>query len=142
MITIKRINIASAFKMGAALSALVWVILAVIIFILQTVTADEMTTGVYGSFLGIDFSDLFVIYICGIPVYAVCGLPIYAICGIPFYAVIGGVGATVIAWLYNVLVDWFDGGLEVKVLVHDETLTEWAKRSAEIAEWDERLRRQ
>jgi hypothetical protein len=142
MVTIKRINVASAFKVGAALSALVWVILAVIIFILQTVTADETTTGIYGSFFGIDFSHLFSIYIGGVPIYAVCGIPIYAVCGIPFYAVSGGIGAAAIAWLYNVLVDWFDGGIEVKVLVHDETLTEWARRSAEIAEWDERLRRQ
>jgi hypothetical protein len=99
--TIRRVDLASAFKLGAALGALLWALFGLLLVMFGSIissmaaaasqrgTGLTMAGGVVGSF-------------------------IFYLILIPVYAIMGGIGAVVYAFLYNLVAGWV-GGLQVEI---------------------------
>lgn len=104
MVTIKRVGVASAFKVGALTFALLWIVFGILgILLLLPLTAGISNLPAPTS----EFSragDLRQLtFISGLTTY---------LCGIPTYAVIGGVIGALYAIFYNLVAAWV-GGIEV-----------------------------
>lgn len=106
MVRIKRVSIGSAFKIGAILSALLWLLSAVFfLFIPALLLVDFSTTAgtsVNGTssveFLQFSGASLIFVFLCGVPVYAI----------------FGGLSAALTAFAYNLIAGWV-GGLEIEL---------------------------
>lgn len=110
-VQIKSIKIFTAFKVGAILSALMFVIGVVPVMLLQGlflgVAAVGSTTATYQqSSQGFDPSMLFA---GGLGIAGICvGIGL----GTVMYGVFGGIGAAIAAFVYNLTSGWV-GGIEV-----------------------------
>ncbi len=106
MYVINRIDVTSAFKVGAVVTALIWVVVGVLLVFLPTMFVGMISINPMGGtsymdssgFSAISMSVLCVMYICG---------------GIA-NAVMGGIMAALGAFLYNLVVRW-TGGLKIEL---------------------------
>jgi nitrate reductase NapE component len=118
MITIKHINVFTAFKVGVVWSALMWIVVALIFLVLQALIGNNTSsTYYYERSRSIDLDDILFVYLCGIPVYAI----------------LGGIGYAFSAWMYNVVAGWI-GGIEIDVELSGFLLADWFQRGQEYAE--------
>ena len=103
MQTIRHVAVGSAFKVGAALSALVFAVLGFFVVFLPGLFGASIlgallgNEGGHGAF-GVGFVGGLIAWIVGIVVYAIAG----------------GIGGAIYAWLYNIVAGWV-GGLEVDI---------------------------
>ena len=105
MKTIRRIGIASAFKIGAILSALVWAVLGLFWLVLMNLVFSAM-----GSMSVQDTGDSFGL-MAGFSIATSC---IFYFVNIALNAIIGGIGGALFAALYNLVAGWV-GGIEVEL---------------------------
>jgi hypothetical protein len=103
VVTIKKIGIGSAFRVGAVVSAILWLILGLFFLLFQSwfLTAAMSSPefgGQAGQFQGLGVMTLFFSYLCGIPLYAV----------------IGGLVGALYAFVYNLTAGWV-GGVQVQI---------------------------
>jgi len=94
MRTLLRIGVGSAFRLGFALSALIFIVLGLFIILLPALLGAGLVNDLLGSRLGI---------LGAILAYAF---------GIVIYGVIGGIALAFNAWVYNIAAGWM-GGLEI-----------------------------
>lgn len=95
MATVKRIGPGSAFKVGLALYGFLGLVLGVVFALISMVggsLAPAPQIGVLRMFFGV--GAIIVVPVC--------------------YGIIGGIGAVIIALLYNLVAGWV-GGLEVDI---------------------------
>jgi xanthosine utilization system XapX-like protein len=109
-VTIKNIGIASAFKIGAVISGLLFLVGVIPIFLLQ---GAFLSLAAYGSSASSTSTASAVTpgVIAGLGLAGACiGLGV----GTVIYALVGGVGAAIAAFVYNLTSGWI-GGLEVNL---------------------------
>lgn len=101
MHTVRRISIGSAFKVGAATYALMWVVFGGLLLLFQLAfggliasTGEQEALGAFGLMAG--------------------GGIIFYFIGIVLYGVLGGIGSAIAAFIYN-LVATMVGGLKVEM---------------------------
>lgn len=102
MVRIKSISIVSAFKIAAAISALLWVIFGGLLFVFPTILFFDAASfsGSVTTVDAIEFTGLSLLFIF--------------VCGVPIYAIIGGISGAVTALVYNLVASAI-GGLEVQL---------------------------
>lgn len=94
MRTLLRISVGSAFRLGFALSALIFIVLGFFFILLPGLLGAGMVNQLFDLRLGV----LGAILIYGL--------------GIFIYGVMGGIALALNAWLYNIAAGWM-GGLEI-----------------------------
>ncbi len=94
MRTLLRIGVGSAFRLGFALSALIFIVVGLFVILLPAL----LGAGLINNLMGMRFGILGAILV-------------YAF-GIVIYGVIGGVALAFNAWVYNIAASWM-GGLEI-----------------------------
>ena len=101
--TIHRVTISSAFKVGAVLSALLFLIFGFSLLLLPGLfgasvlgafMGDQGGMGAFGMGAGVSF----ILYLVGIVVYAI----------------LGGIGFAIEAWFYNIVAS-IVGGIEIEL---------------------------
>ncbi len=97
---LRRIDVLSAFKVGASLTALVWAILGLFFVLLSICGAGLMSSTFNRS--------------GGILTGGIVGSLVFYVILVVVYAIVGGVVGALYAWLYNVTVNW-TGGLQVDI---------------------------
>jgi hypothetical protein len=102
MRTIRRISIGSAFKVGAVLYGLLWVIVGGLLLLAQ-LAFGGMLAGAAGGRQG---AGMFGLFLGG-------GIVFYVI-GIVLYALFGGIFSAIAALFYNFAAGWV-GGLQVEM---------------------------
>ena len=108
MMTIERIDVGSAFRVGAVVSGLVGIFFAVLVGLLQlfALTGLDAISSVTSEF-GRSSSAFFT-------GFGVLSLVFGTVCGGIAFAILGGVTAAIYAFAYNLSARWF-GGLRVQV---------------------------
>jgi Transmembrane domain of unknown function (DUF3566) len=108
MVTIKRIGVGSAMKVGALLYALLFTVFGFIILGLQSLTLNALTSALnqQGSSSGISSG--------GLMAGGLAAFCIFYVLGVIFAAIGGGIGGAVTAFLYNLVANWV-GGLQVEL---------------------------
>ena len=101
MKTIRHISVGSAFKVGAVLTGLVFIVIGFFVVLLPALFGASLLGAMLGnqgggSAFGTGLISGVIIYILGIIVYAI----------------IGGISGAIDAWLYNIVAGWV-GGLEI-----------------------------
>lgn len=102
MHTLHRIAVGSAFKVGAALSALLFAIVGFFVVLLPGIFGAS----ILGALLGREGGGVFGLGFIG-------SLIVYVL-GIVIYWILGGVGFAIEAWLYNIIAGWV-GGLQIDI---------------------------
>jgi hypothetical protein len=118
VVTIKKINVASAFRVGALVFALLWGVLGLFFVLLSALVPSNAS---FGREFGASAQDVTFISLCS--VYA---------CGIPMYGTIGGITGALWAFFYNIVARWVGGielTLERKVMVTDQQLISMGDRA-------------
>jgi Transmembrane domain of unknown function (DUF3566) len=108
MVTIKRIDIGSAFRIGALVTALISLIGFILFGLFQTLILTAMSSSLSGSARD-SFGEGAVLLGGGI-----IGTLIFSVCGVVLYAVLGGIFTALYAWFYNIVAKQF-GGLQVEL---------------------------
>jgi hypothetical protein len=108
-VTITRISISSAFRVGAVVSALVAVIFF-LLFLIPTMMINDIFSDIFADIAANSGSQVTVVGPSSSSVFG--SFLITVICGVPFYAIIGGVVAAIHAAIYNVAAGWI-GGLQI-----------------------------
>ncbi len=108
MVTIKRVDVTSAMKVGALLNALGFTVFGIIFLLLQswlisTITSSVSTSGGGGSFNSSAFA-----------VAGLAGCLITYVIGIVFSALAGAIIGAVYAFFYNLIANWA-GGLRIEL---------------------------
>ncbi len=103
MHTLRRIAVGSAFKVGAALSALLFAVLGFFVVLLPGIFGASILGALLrdqggGGAFGLGFIGSLIVYVLGIVLYWI----------------LGGIGFAIEAWLYNIVAGWI-GGLEVEL---------------------------
>ncbi len=102
MQTIRYIAVGSAFRVGAALYALIFAVIGFFLVLLPGIFGASLL----GALLEDQGSGAFGAgFIASVLIYAI---------GIIVSAIGGGIGAAINAWLYNIVAGWV-GGLEVNI---------------------------
>lgn len=101
MLRIQKVSIGSAFRVGAILTAILFVAWMLLFFLLALAGGDFSSSsyGGYDSYSSSDFGG---------------GSILILLCGIPFAAIFGGIFGAFYAFAYNLTAGWV-GGLEVEV---------------------------
>lgn len=101
MQTVRRISIGSAFKVGAVIYALLWVIFGGILLLFQLAfggllasSGQQEAMGAFGLIAG--------------------GGIVFYLIGIVLYGLIGGIGSAITAFFYNLVANMV-GGLQVEL---------------------------
>ena len=94
---LKRIDVGSAFKVGAVTYALMWAVLGLPFILIMSAAGSMARAGGMG----------------GGGAFAGAGIFGYLI-GIALYGIMGGIGSAVAAFIYNLVSGWM-GGLEIEV---------------------------
>jgi len=123
MITIKRIDVASAMKVAALLYALNFTVFGVLILGLQSAFINSLTNATSNMTVNgqqVDFAGAFAFtnLLC-------CGA--FYLFGVVASAIAGGIFGAVTAFLYNLIANWV-GGLQVQLETGESA--EKAKRDA------------
>ncbi len=110
MVTIKRISVSSAMKIGALLYALTFTVFGIFFFALQSLFLNAISTSISqsASQSGAQFSSN------GLMAGGLAAFCIFYIGGVIFAAISGGIGGAVMAFLYNLISNWV-GGLEIEL---------------------------
>ena len=109
MTTLKRVDPMSAFKVMALMYLIIGIVVAVIYACIAVTSFSAFSTMINslesstGNTIPIDFSG-----------FGIVGVLLMSVCGVFFYAVIGGIMGAVIAFVYNITVQW-TGGLVVEL---------------------------
>jgi hypothetical protein len=103
--TLRRVGVGSAFKVGAVVSALFWLIIGLILLAL-TLCSSSLTLPSFSDRFGDQGRELLAGGLVG-------GIIIYLI-GVVVYAIIGGIVSAIYAGLYNLAAGWF-GGLRIQL---------------------------
>ncbi len=119
MITIRKFDVGSAFRIGALVSgvlALVFVLPALLcqFSLLSSINTEMMS--VNGSNVDFPFENSM------LQGLGIVGTLFFSICGIVLYMVIGGIGAAISAFAYNIIARQF-GGLQVEIEDPEERYT-------------------
>lgn len=119
MITIRKFDVGSAFRIGALVSAVLALIFVLPMLlcqfsILSSMNAQVMTSS--GSSTSFPFENSM------LQGLGIAGALFFAVCGIAIYAVIGGIGAAISAFAYNVIARQF-GGLQLEIDDPEERYT-------------------
>lgn len=104
MVTIKRIRVGSAFKIGAIFSVLTWAVFGVIFVLLPSSMFSLYSVNNFNATAPSNSLSTAGLASCGI----------FYFVGLALYGVVGGIGAAVGAFLYNLVANWV-GGLEVEL---------------------------
>jgi hypothetical protein len=109
MITLRKIDVGSAFRIGALVTGLLSLVLLMPLLLCQLSIIPAMTT-TSSSFGSSNLSnDLPFVQGMGI-----AGILIFFVCGVLIYAVLGGIGGAIYALAYNFVARQF-GGLQIEV---------------------------
>jgi hypothetical protein len=111
MVTLKKIDIGSAFRIGALLTAVLTIVIFIPLFICQLSILPSMFSS--GSFRG-DFGSNATFDNTFLQGASVVTFLLVAVCGTVIYAVIGGIFAAIYAFAYNIISRQF-GGLQIEV---------------------------
>lgn len=105
MYTIKRVNVGSAFRVGAVSMALVWGIFGLLLVLWMVMIGEgiDSTIVIVNGTETDTFSDG----------ATSAGIFMY-LCGLPVYAIIGGFAGAIYALVYNLVARWV-GGLELEL---------------------------
>lgn len=95
MKTVNRIGVGSAFRVGAALSAFLFLVLGFFIVLLPGLFGADLMREILGSSSG----------------GAGVAIIVYVV-GTILYAIVGGIVGAIYAWLYNIAAGWV-GGIEI-----------------------------
>ncbi|MBZ0303181.1 MAG: DUF3566 domain-containing protein [Anaerolineae bacterium] len=110
MVTVKRIGVNSAFKVGAMIGLITSIISGLLFVGLQALFysafASLMTSSVTSN---VDLSSL-----NAMTAFGVAGLCIFFVVSVVFSAIAGGIGGVILAFAYNLAARWV-GGLEVEL---------------------------
>lgn len=108
MVTIKRINVASAFRIGALVSLLVAIITGLLFVLFQSLFTSAMV-GLFTSTSpqSLRGADIFT-------AFSLATACIFYVIYVVFAAISGGIGGIVVAFAYNLVAGWV-GGLEVEL---------------------------
>lgn len=106
MVTVKRIHVASAFRVGALVSGILFGILSLcyMIFVFSALSSPEIARQL-GEASGLGDA---------VTLSPINFLVTFLICGVPFYATIGGIFGMLFALVYNFVAGWV-GGLEIEL---------------------------
>lgn len=116
MVTVKRVGVMSAFKIGAILSMLMWVVFGLCFLGLEAAAFSMTSTSVYGSaYGGSSLPSL------GGGTLALGSLFLFYLCGVVIYGIIGGIAGAIYAFLYNFAARTF-GGIELELASMDTRL--------------------
>ena len=99
---LRRINVGSAFKVGAVTSGLFFAIFGIFIFLFPMM----LGFGAIGAFGGRNAAS-------GVGIGAAGAFMAYLLM-IVLYTIIGGIGGAIYAWVYNMVAGWV-GGLELEL---------------------------
>lgn len=125
MVTIKRIEVVSAMRVGALVSALIFTVFGLFFFGLQAllvnvVSSSITTSSPRGSFSGGNFAAV-----------GLVGLCVFYLVGVVFSAITGGIYGAVGAFIYNLVSNWV-GGIRVEVDSTQRDLGEKRKREVVV----------
>lgn len=128
-VTIKKIDVVSAMKVGALLSALTFTIFGVLIFLFQSLALSALNSMIAassqtGSQIPPNFGS-------GLMMAGLAGFCVFYGFGVVFSAIFGGIYGLVLGFLYNVISNWV-GGLRVTLSREGGDNNEKAKRSLEV----------
>jgi hypothetical protein len=109
MVTIKRIGVASAMKVGALLNGLLFTVFGIFILGLQSLSVSLLSNSFsssQGSTNSITSGNLMA---GGLAFFC-----IFYVVGVIFATISGGIGGAVAAFFYNLVANWV-GGVEVEL---------------------------
>ena len=109
---LRRIDIGSAFRVGAVISALAFAVFGLLFILLQGLLLSSLTVAFQAD--GRDFSSAF----AGA---GVLGLLCFYGVGIVFAAIFGGIQFAIIAFCYNLTANWV-GGIRLELARDEEPL--------------------
>jgi Na+-driven multidrug efflux pump len=115
MITIKRINIASAFRVGALVSIVVALITGLLLVLFQSLFTTAMVR-LFSINSGVNYQS----GIDTFTAFSAVTACIFYIMYVVFAGIFGGIGTAVTALAYNLVAGWV-GGLEVELDGLDKT---------------------
>lgn len=118
MVTIKRVDIASAMKIGALLNALGFTVFGIFFLAMQSFLLSSISTSISSSTSGGSFNS------SSLAAAGLVGCLITYVLGIVFSAIAGGIIGAVYAFFYNLIANWA-GGLRIEL---DMPLAEKPKR--------------
>lgn len=110
MVTVKRIGVNSAFKVGAMLGLITSVISGLLFAGLQAIFYSAFAGLVTSSIT----SDVDLSSFNAMTAFGVAGLCIFLVVYVVFSAIAGGIGGIILAFAYNLSARWV-GGLEVEL---------------------------
>lgn len=110
MVSIKRISVSSAMKVGALLYALTFTVFGILFFAMQSFFLNAISTSISqsASQSGTQFSS------SGLMAGGLAAFCIFYVGGVIFAAISGGIGGAVMAFLYNLVANWV-GGIEIEL---------------------------
>jgi len=103
MKTIRRISVSSAFKVGAVLAALLFIVIGFFIVLMPALFGASLLGAMLGNQGGAS----------AFGAGAVSGVILYIV-GTIVYAIVGGITGAIDAWLYNIVAG-IVGGIEVEL---------------------------
>jgi transmembrane protein DUF3566 len=109
MVTIKRISVSSAMKIGALLNALLFTVFGILFLLLQSLLLNALNTAISQSPSLRGSSPNSLLVAGGLAAFCV-----FYLVGVVFAAITGGIGGAVGAFFYNLIANWV-GGLEVEL---------------------------
>jgi hypothetical protein len=118
VITIRKFDVGSAFRIGALVSAVLALIFVLPVLLCQFSLFSSLSTidisgrGTTGS----PFEN------SALQGLGIAGALFFGVCGIAVYAVIGGIGAAISAFAYNLIARQF-GGLQLEIDDPEERYT-------------------
>lgn len=117
MVTIKKISIGSAFRVGAVISVIFWAVFGLLFFALPGLLFSSLTTSTFSSTPELrEFGMM-----------GGAGLLVTYLCAIPFYAIAGGLAGALYALVYNIT-SGMVGGIEVE-------LDDLSGRGVDVPDW-------
>jgi outer membrane lipoprotein SlyB len=108
MVTVKRIGVASAMKVGALLYALLFTVFGLFILGFQSIAISALTNAINQS------SPRGALSGGGLLAGGLAAFCIFYVMGVVFAAITGGIGGAVTAFLYNLVANWV-GGVEIEL---------------------------
>jgi hypothetical protein len=127
-VVIKKIDVVSAMKVGALLSALTFTIFGILIFLFQSLALSALSTAINAS--STSGSQVPANFGSGLMVAGLAGFCIFYGFGVVFSAIFGGIYGLVLGFLYNIISNWV-GGLRVTLSRERSEDDEKPKRSTD-----------
>ena len=107
MVTLKKIDVGSAFRIGALLTAVISIVLFIPVLLCQLTILPAIQIG-ESEFGRSSFDNTF------LQGASILTFLLFAVCGTVIYAVIGGIFSAIYAFAYNIISRQF-GGLQVEI---------------------------